>query len=285
MTGESLNQTALAVPRFGIDTTGVHELKQRMKKLERLDTVNCRKAYASSIFVSSWGDVAVVTSANRTYPVSASQKVGVGQPGLDWMCSHTECITGPFGHCTNRTCNLNGLLATADNWPMTGSGHCYNSDNSGRNNCERIEYCLAEPRKEHCKVNISVSLLWIVVVCNTLKTLSLLTVALSASFEPLATVGDAISSYLRRPDPSTEGLGPLSAEDILWRSPLRIQDAKCFEEHYSGRACSSLIGMSQTNGPVIQRLGLGFKLVPYKYKTRYCGRAVSYYQWWLFFWL
>lgn len=76
------------------------------------------------------------------------------------------------------------------------------------------EYCLAEQAPENNTVGISIGFLVFVIIANALKAGTLLFGIFKNEFEPIATTGDAISSFLSRPDATTTGLGPLSVMDV-----------------------------------------------------------------------
>ena len=79
-----------------------------------------------------------------------------------------------------------------------------------------IDYCLAEPSPlPECTVSLSQTLLAVVVVFNAVKaTCFLATLQVCTSNSPLITIGDAISSFLERPDPLTRGHGTLPPREI-----------------------------------------------------------------------
>ena len=54
----------------------------------------------------------------------------------------------------------------------------------------------------------------IVIVCNMVKVVCFIAAASTRGFHPLITLGDALASFLNRPDPHTQDLGPLSAADV-----------------------------------------------------------------------
>ena len=57
-------------------------------------------------------------------------------------------------------------------------------------------------------------MLTVVIVCNVLKTACLVTTACSRNFDPLATIGDAVASFLEHPANATIDAGPLSTMDV-----------------------------------------------------------------------
>ena len=85
-----------------------------------------------------------------------------------------------------------------------------------------VEYCYSLPSEEHCKLQFSVGLLVTVVVLNLVKAGLMLACALGWREEPpLLTVGDAVASFLERPDASTRGMCLLTRGSVplTWSKP------------------------------------------------------------------
>lgn len=83
-----------------------------------------------------------------------------------------------------------------------------------------ILYCLAQPFHEQCRLNVSMSMLVVVIVCNLVKILCLLATLYMRKLQPLVNLGDAIASFLQNPDQSTEGMGALEVGVVssgVWR--------------------------------------------------------------------
>ncbi|KAI8305602.1 hypothetical protein K4K59_012125 [Colletotrichum sp. SAR11_240] len=102
------------------------------------------------------------------------------------------------------------MVNHASSWKIEG----FCRDDSGSQSCEDffdapILYCLAESFPGNCKIQVSTTLLAIVILFNAIKVACLLTTAVFLKFEPLGTVGDAISSFLEQPDGRTANLGPV----------------------------------------------------------------------------
>ena len=57
-------------------------------------------------------------------------------------------------------------------------------------------------------------LLIVVIICNLVKTVCIGTALWFGDFGPLATIGDAITSFMTTPDRTTERLGPVSYHNI-----------------------------------------------------------------------
>ncbi|KAK0707103.1 hypothetical protein B0T26DRAFT_756492 [Lasiosphaeria miniovina] len=69
-----------------------------------------------------------------------------------------------------------------------------------------VTYCLSKPEEEHCRVNFSILFAAIVVAANAAKATVLIMTLLYTPDEPLLVLGDAISSFLARPDPYSIGM-------------------------------------------------------------------------------
>lgn len=69
-----------------------------------------------------------------------------------------------------------------------------------------IDSCLSEVIEERCSFSGNISILIVVIVCNIVKIACMLFVAFGLNeHTPLITIGDAISSFLKRPDAATLG--------------------------------------------------------------------------------
>ncbi|KAI0117928.1 hypothetical protein GGR51DRAFT_545815 [Nemania sp. FL0031] len=89
-----------------------------------------------------------------------------------------------------------------------------------------ISYCLAEPVENICQIGLSPGLLLGVALCVVAKTITafVVTTALNRpEHKPLVTLGDAIASFIERPDPVTAGLCTVGQKQI--RAAMRQKDA------------------------------------------------------------
>jgi hypothetical protein len=105
-----------------------------------------------------------------------------------------------------------------------------------------IQYCLAQPAPAPtCEVNLNASLLGTVSLLNSITLVATAAVLFMrpSSFRPLATLGDAISSFLEDPDPTTQGTCLLSKADVcLGRWPLTEAKFWLPKNHYWLRSVS-----------------------------------------------
>lgn len=81
-----------------------------------------------------------------------------------------------------------------------------------------IQYCLAEKAQQYCKLKYSLPLITIVIAVNLIKTAILLIVWIKLQNAPILTIGDAIASFLRCPDPHSESSCLLSKDIVEAKS-------------------------------------------------------------------
>lgn len=86
---------------------------------------------------------------------------------------------------------------------------------TGKHRVLQVDHCLSERFIAPCQVNVSNSLLLIVCVMCTLKSmLCILVLRLGGNEGPLMTPGDAIASFIAIPDEETKGMCTLSMKDL-----------------------------------------------------------------------
>ena len=215
----------------------IHYLQNHIGELTRLENAECLRAYASSSLESDWASVLVVTSLKsednlfKVWEHDPRAAVG-GRNDESWVCDGLWT----FFDSNLDPCDLQSLIARADNWTIPNVSQCRKHQYLGYQDgkCKLfpapIEYCLAKTFPPRCKVQISTTILSTVIACNIVKIICLALTAISRNFEPLVTVGDAISSFLKHPEPLTSRLGPLSIIQVRKRhcSGQSIEDI-----HYS----------------------------------------------------
>ena len=117
-----------------------------------------------------------------------------------------------FGGCSFpvlRNCDPSTVIANGQNWSIDVA------DIQGETsyiipvdppvNETSIQYCLSKRVEEHCKLQFSLVIMIVVIICNLIKTICMSIIAWKQDSEPLVTLGDAIASFLDRPDVTTEG--------------------------------------------------------------------------------
>ena len=96
-------------------------------------------------------------------------------------------------------------------WTLTGYG--WGETGYGLREYE-IDYCLISYAPQRCALDLSVYLMITVIICNGVKLFCFICCLTLDDYEPLVTVGDAVVSFMERPDPTTTGLGSVSSRDV-----------------------------------------------------------------------
>jgi hypothetical protein len=179
----------------------LEEERANSSSLQRLSNSECIEAYATG-FVSGRSDVVLVSTLHSSsnsllwskYP---SPYVQNGAPDIDhsaWVCTdipNTPLFSAP--------CTLQRAQQYSTDWTI---------------NKIPIEYCLSKVVENHCQLQYNVFILLIVAICNLVKASLMTWIALKYKTSGLMTLGDALSSFLRTPDQTTEGICLMSSKDI-----------------------------------------------------------------------
>lgn len=168
------------------------DLKENQSSLKRLENEACMKAYGQE-FVSAYSDVIVVSSAindsnsllaTTLSPIIPNQQ-GFGTTTYAWICISNPESQRPFP--VGSDCDVGKAATQADSWAVFTFP---------------VKYCLSRPILERCKLQFSLWIMIIIIICNTVKT-TCMVVMWRQDHKPLVTLGDAIASFLRVPDQTT----------------------------------------------------------------------------------
>ena len=213
------------------------QLSQKIKDMQlasenftKLENEDCSLEF-SRPFVSDWAALILVlntTDQGGVYRVaqSASEKGFNTNP---FFCGESKGIAD-----CDKAGNLNGMNSW--HWHELACDQKKHSSNpyycgvQAENDYTVLQYCLAQPAVQSCRVEVSLILLFIVIFCNAVKVMCLFLVLWLPSFQPLITMGDAIATFLACPDSTTSLKGALihhkSESDTptapYWR-PTRIR--------------------------------------------------------------
>ena len=180
------------------------EVYQSTSSWQNLSIGACVQAYGRS-FVSSRSDVLAMTSKlNATDPVRFFELADTFEDithsnGVTyrWMCSAYQNLQ--WSNSGVASCDLDNLYKQiASDWSLCVA-------NAG-NNCYPIQYCLSKSIEEHCRLQLSLLLMCIVISCNSIKAVCMYLFLKHQKHPPLVTLGDAIESFLQHRDLSTENL-------------------------------------------------------------------------------
>ena len=192
--GAPFNNTSYNVPDnsggdyniVGVDIQALTTLRDNQSTLEYLSNANCLKAYRNE-FMPDRLDVLAVSSATNTtssllsyWPDNVPRDIY--NPEMGYINRYPYRWT-----CTQTAGNL--CASPTQNWTVLDSP---------------IDYCLSKQTEPSCKLQLSLVIMVIVVLCNFAKALSMSLTIWKPSSMPLLTLGDVISSFLDQPDPNTE---------------------------------------------------------------------------------
>jgi hypothetical protein len=198
------------------------------RNFTKLDNADCINRYLNS--VSGAGDVVVVTSMTSTEndlrfknDTSLIETFGLTEDIskiVVWVCSSPQYQLNATNYCW-----AGNLLPVASSWSVNIS-----------NQDVPVQYCLAEEpadMDDWCGLHFNTDILIIVCAVNFFKAVSVLfTWAFlvqrwhwkrklcrenEEDYRPMVTVGDAVQSFLRRPDDTTQGMCLASQRDFLRR--------------------------------------------------------------------
>lgn len=201
----------------GVDTNSTHDLQAAYQKdassFQRLSPSECIAAFGTS-YVSAYSGVIAITNdqsnvINQTSFYNNTVNIyGVPGPGVvnyNWICLDLDPRDKMY-------CNIANVQRQPSNWTMNG---------------HLIDHCLAEVSKPLCKLQFSVYIMVAVIVSNAVKALTMLWTFWKQREITLVVVGDAIASYLEKPDLYTEGRCLMAKSDVdkgplQWRTQRTI---------------------------------------------------------------
>ena len=192
--------------------------------LEKLSNLDCINAYAQMIQLDRGSLFLVVRdedvpspnekqpwmTVNHTSPVfwrtdanpsskdSPTNKLANAADPYSWICSQSSDGSGHFRNCVNE---IQDVRNNPSNWSVyTGSP---------------IQYCLSEKIEGDCQIRWSTQIAVIVVMVNFFIGAIIFYTVFTIEEEPLMASGDAIASFLQRPDMSTANMCLASKNDIV----------------------------------------------------------------------
>ena len=202
----SANMNASSTDSDVLDFQDVLELyRQDQNNFKNMTNHECIRTYTAST-ISRYSDVLLVSSTeNSTHPFLEwsvlsssllSPNRGTGSMN-SWICTNATCNSEP---CTDSICSNDPYDTTyLDRSSVTWNATSWSVDD------RRIEFCLAKKMPELCKLQFSLPIMIIVIACNFTKFFCMLTTLWKRDPQPLITLGDAVSSFLERPDATTAG--------------------------------------------------------------------------------
>ena len=189
--------------------------------LERLDVKTCVEVYLAPI-ISSHSDVLLVSNFSNLPNSSlncqqyewGSIEYSTSILSYYFFCEHYEWdgINDSYSNATNSLLffqdSLQGSIFESDVPSLlrcSSEVTCQVSLANLSDPQNWLGYCLSVPTEEHCKLQFSLAIMIVVIVCNLIKTICMSAIVWKRDLEPLVTLGDAIASFMDRPDVTTKG--------------------------------------------------------------------------------
>ncbi|KAH6664530.1 hypothetical protein B0J14DRAFT_607897 [Halenospora varia] len=196
-------------------TTQLNIMGDNIQKLANLSNAECRDAFGSLKLEPAYHNVLLVTNhtQNDSFVNAVLSTPEVPSTAVYWFRNKDESgFSLEDVACRNvyNGSRFDYSKATPENWtiPQYGCPRNYSATNVAS-----VQYCLAQKAEEQqtlCTINFSSTLMTAIVICNLIKAVCIGVVLFARDFHPLATVGDAICSFLKWPDKETAGAGLLS---------------------------------------------------------------------------
>ena len=213
-----------------VGSAWVLDIKSRLDTLRELSSNNALKKLSGEKCIRQYGtgfspkykDLLAVSATSNITNSLLYFDMGNGPPRprqdiSSWYCS--------FAY-DSEDCDFEKAAKSAHDWKIPGIGfpnamlHDY-----------PIDYCLCrEKTNDRCMLQFSLPFMLIVIVCNMVKTICLSSTVMQES-HPLVTLGDAIASFLNKPDAATKNIcladksffqkGGWQEKTITWKSERR----------------------------------------------------------------
>lgn len=183
-----------------------------------LNNEDCIHAYARD-FVEDRRNVIVVvknppTNEGSLFNITDNefpQKITSEYNPFAWICDNPDVVNQTGACCENKwgfiPCSkiTPKLVDIADQWETGGF---------------EVDHCLSEPVESQCHLHFSLILMCVVLGFNVLKVIGIGYVTFWLGEAPFITAGDALQSFIRHPDLTTEGMCLASHASIVASSKL-----------------------------------------------------------------
>lgn len=183
-------------------TNVLQDYQNNQTSLIKLENKECVEVYEAQV-VSANSDLILVSTYSNSNNSLLYYELGQDSQLLSDSENYYNSCSLPL----LRDCDLSGLTNGQD-WSIDvdyeGEPGDFTSWDFSTNET-RIQYCLSRRVEEHCRLQFSLVIMIVVIMCNLIKTVCMSIIAWKQDSEPLVTLGDAIASFLDRPDVTTEG--------------------------------------------------------------------------------
>jgi hypothetical protein len=166
--------------------------------LNKLDNSDCMGRYATN-FVSQSRNVLLVTTDTNDTNQFLQYGTWIADQEIPywWLCGNQW---NPYPYSEHEpVCTLSTARANVDSWSVL---------------THPITYCMVQDVEELCQLRFSLTIMIIVILANATKATIMILTYLKLRTPTLVTMGDAISSFLDDPDPTTAGACLATKADV-----------------------------------------------------------------------
>lgn len=223
---------------------------------EKRSNQECLQDYSNAFLTERRNVLLVSSKTNTTEPIPIRKP---GLPAYDMTYFRDSDLRSNWWICSNKhasssesICQPSEYLPNAESWTV------YDYP---------VDYCLSERVDEVCAVEFSLSIMIVVILCNSIKALAMIWVLFRYDSENLLTsVGDSIESFLKKEDVTTKGICLAEWCDItkIWRQQGTATTYKPMRRYWArsisiGKWVVFIVLMLTSLGLIAYFGGLGFK--------------------------
>ncbi len=201
------------------------EMRKDINSLQKLENADCMRAYSNK-YVADRRNVLAVTESSLSFPTNGSLLTyslrtaagGIYPDPRVWLCRFIEVEKGSTW--VVKECDVDSAIRQSSDWTIEDYP---------------IQYCLSERTEAHCKLQYSLTIMIVVIICNATKAVCMIALLLSQKEETLVTLGyalpnpsslhpqassyyvdnsDAVSSFLEMPDSTTVACCTFDRDDF-----------------------------------------------------------------------
>ena len=167
--------------------------------LVKLENSDCMSKYGTTFVTDALNLLLITTDTNiNTTYLYAQEWASSDEVPYAWLCGDTWSSMPYQDHMP--VCTLSEAHAGASNW-VVGT--------------HPISYCLVQEVEEECRLQFSLAIMIVVILANATKALIMILTWRNLRTPTLATIGDAIASFLDDPDQTTVGICLTDKRDIM----------------------------------------------------------------------
>ena len=190
----------------------IAEMQKNVSRYERLDQSSCIREYGVDYLSSRRHAVVVVSNSSSPDPLLGILDWTYGQSQNSWVCGASlgDNMTLVPLSLSDFDCSISVALSN-NSWYMAD---------------QPVEYCLSEPVPDICRLQFAVPIMVVVLSCNFVKLFCMAFTVWTCREFSMVTLGDAVSSFLERRDPYTNGMCTVTKKDIEKRAWPRNQPTR-----------------------------------------------------------